>query len=335
MRALSLCSIRPRRQCPTSNRRRTIGRRLLTEGSKMEVRLAGHIFLTSVLDYVLARPPAQRTPLYLFVDEASFFPSVALARALSEGRKFGLHLFVANQSIFSSTRTRRCARRKRRADHVQARTPRRPHARPAHGRCRRRLTGLPNLHALVQLPGRSAFTVRLDPPDSVDELPHYSPPKKLASVDGSPRNKPLRTREQRDAGESLQVKARARRRALTQRNAGQELWSRVLERLNPDPSMNPRRNSWTRAVVSTQLSGDRFEILVEHGFMREWILERRIDLLQTAVTEITEGESKSLFVSPKGSRLPRAPDEFARGRLDRHRSEHRVGCCKRAIVNHT
>lgn len=71
----------------------------LSDGSRMETRLAGHIFLTSVLDYVMARPAAERHPLYVFVDEAAIFPAVALARALAEGRKFGLRLFVANQSI--------------------------------------------------------------------------------------------------------------------------------------------------------------------------------------------------------------------------------------------
>src|SRR5581483_5888462 len=41
----------------------------LSDGSRLETRLAGHIFLTSVLDHVLTRPAAERTPLYLFVDE--------------------------------------------------------------------------------------------------------------------------------------------------------------------------------------------------------------------------------------------------------------------------
>jgi hypothetical protein len=248
----------------------------LNDGSRVEARLAGHIFLTSVLDYVLTRAPAQRTPLYLFVDEASMFPSVVLARALSEGRKFGLHVFIANQSISQLDDEL--------VDALAANAGRimfRLGLRDAHmlatlmGVTPDDLTSLANLHALAQLPGRSAFSVRLDPPDPVGELPGYKPPSKLG-------------RKTVHAVEPRSLRAGARRRAVAAQDAGEELWAQVVERLNPRRSLNPSHDAWIQSVVGTQLADGRFEILVDNDFMNDWIVERHLDVLQTLVADITQ-----------------------------------------------
>jgi hypothetical protein len=249
----------------------------LSDGSRMEVRLAGHVFLTSALDYVMTRPPAERKPLYVFVDEAAVFPAVALARALAEGRKFGLHLFVANQSIsqlddelvdaLNANAGRAMFRLGLRDAHLLA---------PLMGVAADDLTGLSNLHALVQLPGRSAFSVRFDPPDGTDELPPYEPPAVLAP---------------RDKREIERVPYRARLGATAERapDGGEDLWAQVLDRLKPDSARNPRRSSWLQSVVGTRIAEDRFEIVFDSDFVSDWFAEYHLGLLQAVVSEITQG----------------------------------------------
>jgi hypothetical protein len=250
----------------------------LSDGSRMEVRLAGHVFLTSVLDYVMTRPRTERKPLYIFVDEAAVFPPVALARALAEGRKFGLHLFVANQSMsqldeelvdaLNANAGRIMFRLGLRDAHLLA---------PLMGVSADDLTGLANLHALVQLPGRSAFSVRFDPPGNIDELPWYEMPQVLSHE---------------AAAERQEVILREPRLAPAERGdgKGEELWAQVVERLTCDGAPNPRRNMWLQSVVSTWIKDDRFEVLFDNDFVRDWFSEYHLGLVQAVVTDLTRGE---------------------------------------------
>ncbi len=250
----------------------------LSDGSRMEIRLAGHVFLTSVLDYVMTRPPAERKPLYVFVDEAAVFPAVALARALAEGRKFGLHLFVANQSIsqlddelvdaLNANAGRIMFRLGLRDAHLLA---------PLMGVTADDLTGLANLHALVQLPGRSAFSVRFDPPDMSDELPPYEKPPVL-------RPEPTRTNNRSP------YRVRAGSSGESPPDDVEELWAQVLDRLNPEVAQNPRRNSWLQSVVGTRIAEDRFEVVFDSDFVCDWFTEYHLGLLQAVVSEITQGD---------------------------------------------
>jgi hypothetical protein len=150
----------------------------LSDAARMETRLAGHIFLTAVLDYVMTRPAAERVPLYIFVDEASMFPETALARALAEGRKFGLRLFIANQSI-SQLDDELTDALNANAGRIMFRLGTRDanSLAPSMGVAPNDLTGLSNLDALFQLPGRSAFTIHFDPLQPVSDLPHYGTPQ--------------------------------------------------------------------------------------------------------------------------------------------------------------
>jgi hypothetical protein len=246
----------------------------LNDGSRVEARLAGHIFLTSVLDYALTRPTTKRTPLYLFVDEASTFPAAALARALAEGRKFGLQVYVANQSIsqisdlvdaLAANAGRIMFRLGMRDAHALA---------PLMGVGPDDLTGQANLTALAQLPGRSAFTVRFDPPPAADDLPPYRRP---AQLDREYIDRAVGTASGADAN-----------RHVPRQSTGHEIWSMVMDRLHPASSANRRLNSWTLSVLDTRLTDDRFEIVVEQDFMRDWIAERHLALLQRIVADVTQ-----------------------------------------------
>jgi hypothetical protein len=235
--------------------------------------------LTSVLDYVMTRPRAERKPLDVFVDEAAVFPAVALARALAEGRKFGLHLFVANQSMsqldeelvdaLNANAGRIMFRLGLRDAHLLA---------PLMGVSANDLTGLANLHAVVQVPGQSAFSVRFDPPSNIDELPRYEVPQTLSH----------------EAGAELQeVVRREPGSAPTEPGDGdsEELWAKVIERIACDGAPpNPRRNMWLHSVVATRIKDDRFEVAFENDFVRDWFSEYHLGLVQAAVTDLTRGD---------------------------------------------
>jgi hypothetical protein len=243
----------------------------LSDGSRMETRLAGHIFLTSVLDYVMARPAAERHPLYVFVDEAAIFPAVALARALAEGRKFGLHLFVANQSIsqlddeladaLNANAGRVMFRLGLRDAHILA---------PLMGLTPDDLTGLSNLHALVQLPGRSSFSVVFDPPQPATELPRYERP---ADFD-------------EDETAASDDASREHRIGEPPSDLAKELWAHVIDRLDPELSRNPRRNWWLQSIVGTRLNDDRFEIVFDSDIVCNWFSQCHLNRLQAVVDEI-------------------------------------------------
>lgn len=259
----------------------------LSDGSRMEVRLAGHVFLTSVLDHVMTRAPAERKPLYVFVDEAAVFPPVALARALAEGRKFGLHLFVANQSIsqldeelvdaLNANAGRIMFRLGLRDAHLLA---------PLMGVAAGDLTGLANLHALLQLPGRSTFSVGFDPPAAIGDLPPYGPPEVVlerATTENEAFSYSLPTTRVEGVAEE-----------------SQEFWAQVLDQLNPDPAGNPRRNRWLQSVVGTRITGDQFEVVFDSDFVCDWFSQYHLGLVQAIVSDVAQ-EDLEVIVRVSGS----------------------------------
>jgi hypothetical protein len=61
-------------------------------------RLLGTLLVSDLFLKARRRPPRSR-PFYLYIDECSLFINEDVARILDEGRKFGLHLILANQHL--------------------------------------------------------------------------------------------------------------------------------------------------------------------------------------------------------------------------------------------
>ena len=135
----------------------------------------------------MSRPPDSRRPVYLFVDEASIFPSVSLIRGLSEGGKYGLRTYVANQTASQldpeltdallANAGRIAFRLGLRDAHVLA---------PLMGVSPADLASLPDLRAIVQGADGAAFTTHLDPPSSLPEPREYVPPPLLDALRSRP-----------------------------------------------------------------------------------------------------------------------------------------------------
>jgi len=62
----------------------------------------GRLLLNGIFRHAISRadiPPAKRRPFYLFVDEFQNFSSGDIGSAMSEARKYGLALILANQTL--------------------------------------------------------------------------------------------------------------------------------------------------------------------------------------------------------------------------------------------
>lgn len=67
-----------------------------------ESRLLGMLLMTQIFSAAMGRslqPESERTPCHLYVDEFQNFVSAGMADMLSESRKFGLQLTLANQTL--------------------------------------------------------------------------------------------------------------------------------------------------------------------------------------------------------------------------------------------
>lgn len=135
------------------------------------------------------------------------------------------------------------------------------------------LTGLSNLHALLQLPGRSSFSVRFDPPQPPTELARYEPPAEIADDD-----KP-----------ATEDATRAHRTGEPRVDPAEELWTQVIDRLDPDLSRNPRRNWWLQSIVGTRITDDRFEVIFDSDIVCDWFSQCHLDRLQAVVDDIAYG----------------------------------------------
>jgi hypothetical protein len=67
--------------------------------SGAEANLVGHLALSAVIDAALARRATERSLVTCYVDEVHRFPARGLSRVVAEGRKFGVGLAVATQSL--------------------------------------------------------------------------------------------------------------------------------------------------------------------------------------------------------------------------------------------
>jgi hypothetical protein len=76
----------------------------LAKGSigEMNSRLLGYVLMARIQTALMSRtrrPAAQRTPFHLYVDEFQNFASSGFSTLLSEGRKYGLRMVLANQFL--------------------------------------------------------------------------------------------------------------------------------------------------------------------------------------------------------------------------------------------
>ncbi len=62
-----------------------------------DVRLLGRLLVNDVLAHVFERPPTERGPVYLILDEVQDFATRDLCVALEKGRELGLHCILAHQ----------------------------------------------------------------------------------------------------------------------------------------------------------------------------------------------------------------------------------------------
>lgn len=254
----------------------------LSDGSHLESRLVGHIFLATILDYVFTRPVSERKPICLIVDEAAIFPSVALCRALAEGRKYGLQLYAANQSI-SQLDDELVDALSANAGRIMFRLGLRDAQMlsPLMGVAAEYLTDLKNLSALVQLPGKSTFTVTFDPPETVEELPAYEPPSIL-----KPRP-PARS--------LLEDEPNVSRPVFELPDDRSELWQRIMADLRGSDELSEDEDSreemllWLDAVVLA-LEEDGTGIILRVGDDRTAFVVRTsfLDAIQAAVDQRIE-----------------------------------------------
>lgn len=150
--------------------------------------LIGQVVLATTVDYALSRDATDREPFPVFVDEAQRFPAVNLTDALAEGRKFGLRLVLATQdlgrldydlrdALIANTGTKVIFRCSTHDANVVS---------PLIGVPAADLCGLPNFEAFAQLTGHAPFSIKIDPPRPVGDLPEYSRPRCLC--DGAVEN---------------------------------------------------------------------------------------------------------------------------------------------------
>lgn len=67
--------------------------------SSADATMAGHLIVSSVLEAAMQASAPQGVPFRAYVDEAHRFPVESLERILAEGRKFGVSLVLATQSL--------------------------------------------------------------------------------------------------------------------------------------------------------------------------------------------------------------------------------------------
>ncbi|MEJ7765818.1 MAG: hypothetical protein WKF86_10005, partial [Acidimicrobiales bacterium] len=132
--------------------------------STSEGNLVGHLVLSSVLDAALGRPPDQRSLVTCYVDEAHRFPASGLARVIAEGRKFGVALAIATQSL-AQLPPEVADLALAAGTQVAFRSTPDTAARlsPVLGASARDLLSQPDLHAVIMVQGHPATTVEVPP----------------------------------------------------------------------------------------------------------------------------------------------------------------------------
>ncbi len=137
--------------------------------SATDAGLIGNLVASLVIDEVFRSYQGKCQARSLYVDEAQLLPATALARALAEGRKFGLSLVVAHQHLVQLDPILQDALGNAKSQFVfRVTTEDARRLSPLLGLDQARLTSVPDLHAYARLyaNGRplAPFSVSLDPP---------------------------------------------------------------------------------------------------------------------------------------------------------------------------
>ncbi|MBN1629471.1 MAG: type IV secretion system DNA-binding domain-containing protein [Thermoleophilia bacterium] len=130
----------------------------------------GHIVLAGVIDAALRRPPNQRPPLHVYVDEIHAFPAVNLERGFAEGRKFGLRITAAHQHLSQLSPSLQDCLLGNATTRVVFRSTPEDAARlaPLIDVPPTDIARLPNLRAYVHHAGGHPYSVRLEPPPRLE-----------------------------------------------------------------------------------------------------------------------------------------------------------------------
>lgn len=129
-----------------------------------EASLVGHLILSAVLDSAMERPIGTGDPLRAYVDEAQRFVVHSMQRVQAEGRKFGVSLALATQSlraldpVLSDIASSAAVQVAFRQTPYSASTLSQLIGVPS-----RELTDLPDLHAYIKVAGESTCSVQADP----------------------------------------------------------------------------------------------------------------------------------------------------------------------------
>ncbi len=135
--------------------------------SQAEGNLVGHLVLSQILDAAFSRPVHERDLLTCYVDEAHRFPTSGLSRAVTEGRKFGIGLMLALQSL-GQVRGGLDDLVLGAGTHVVLRSTPQSAATlaPVVQASPAELARQPDLHAVVGVQGEAAASVSLPPPET-------------------------------------------------------------------------------------------------------------------------------------------------------------------------
>lgn len=132
--------------------------------SGSDAAMAGHLIIATVLETAMQEPLEGAEPFTVFVDEAHRFPVASMERVVAEGRKFGVSLALATQSltqfdpsmadIVSGAGVKLAFRQSPDSANRLA---------PLMDLDALDLVDLPDLHAYVKVTGHSTCSVEVDP----------------------------------------------------------------------------------------------------------------------------------------------------------------------------
>lgn len=129
-----------------------------------EASLVGHLILSAVLECAMERPAGTGNPLRAYVDEAQRFVVQSMQRVQAEGRKFGVGLALATQSLRALDPVLSDIASSAAVQVAFRQTPDSACAlSQLIGVPARELTDLPDLHAYIKVAGESTCSVEADP----------------------------------------------------------------------------------------------------------------------------------------------------------------------------
>lgn len=157
--------------------------------SSADATMAGHLIVSTVLEAAMHTADAEGTPFSAYIDEAHRFPVDSLERIIAEGRKFGVSLVLATQSLtqfepgladlVSGAAVKLAFRQS--PDSAN-------HLAPLMDLNPLDLVDLPDLHAYFKLAGHPTCSVELDPYPPMPNPRIKTPPLALATTPTPPRD---------------------------------------------------------------------------------------------------------------------------------------------------